>query len=478
MEFIKDDDGDYYNEPVSPTGQCLNTSVLSMSVLGVLESEVPIDESKIMSFLQDVFLHINPRFCSIMVDVDGEKQWKKVEVKLTDHVHVPIFPSGVLPPESYDVYLGDYISKVVLEKYPEDKPLWEVHIIKYPTSTAAGNLIFKLHHALGDGYSFMSAFLSCLQRADDPSLPLTFPSRRGSERKGLDNYYKSALRWVSQKLTSAFYAVKDLGWSAFVEDDRTPIRSGNSGVEFLPMDISSLIFSLDEIKLIKNKLNVTINDVTCGIVFFATRLYMQEIINNNQKSSSAASCRALVLVNTRITHGDYKPVKQMIGPNSEMPWGNRIAFMPVSMPNLTEISNPLDFVFEAQKRIKRKRSSFSVYFYNKLFEIVSKLRGHEAASRYMHNRLMKSSLMISNMIGPVEKIALADHPIKGVYFMVLGIPQDIIITIVSYMGDLRISFGTQKGFIDPQKFKSCLKNAFEMILEVTDKIPIQKKASL
>lgn len=67
MEFTKVDDGDYYNEPVSPTGQCLNTSVLSMSVLGVLESEVPIDESKIMSFLQDVFLHINPRFCSIMV---------------------------------------------------------------------------------------------------------------------------------------------------------------------------------------------------------------------------------------------------------------------------------------------------------------------------------------------------------------------------------------------------------------------------
>lgn len=47
----------------------------------------------------------------------------------------------------------------------------------------------------------------------------------------------------------------------------------------------------------------------------------------------------------------------------------------------------------------------------------------QAASSYMHNRLMKSSLMISNMIGPVEKIALADHPIKGVYFMVLGIPQ-------------------------------------------------------
>jgi hypothetical protein len=54
-------------EPVSPTGQYFNSSALNVSVLGVLETEVPIDDSKTIPFLMDVFLPINPRFSSIMV---------------------------------------------------------------------------------------------------------------------------------------------------------------------------------------------------------------------------------------------------------------------------------------------------------------------------------------------------------------------------------------------------------------------------
>ena len=117
-----------------------------------------------------------------VTDRKGEKQWKRVEVKLEDHVKIPIFPIGLLP-ESYDEYLDNYISKIAMNEFPHNKPLWEIHIVKYPTSNAASAIIFKLHHALGDGYSLMGALLSCLQRTDDPSLPLTFPSRQRSESK-------------------------------------------------------------------------------------------------------------------------------------------------------------------------------------------------------------------------------------------------------------------------------------------------------
>lgn len=54
-------------EAVSPTGQYLNSSVLSLSILGVLESEIPIDDSQTLSLLRDLFLPINSRFSSIMV---------------------------------------------------------------------------------------------------------------------------------------------------------------------------------------------------------------------------------------------------------------------------------------------------------------------------------------------------------------------------------------------------------------------------
>jgi hypothetical protein len=54
-------------EPVSPSAQYLNSSALNLSVLGVLETEVPIDDSKTIPLVRDVFLPINPRFSSIMV---------------------------------------------------------------------------------------------------------------------------------------------------------------------------------------------------------------------------------------------------------------------------------------------------------------------------------------------------------------------------------------------------------------------------
>ncbi|XP_050248323.1 wax ester synthase/diacylglycerol acyltransferase 4-like [Quercus robur] len=455
-------------EPVSPTGQYFNSSVLSVSIIAVMEFEIPINNlPSIMSLLKDLFLPINPRFSSIMVTGEkGEKQWKRVEVKLEDHINVPIFPIG-LSPDSYDEYFDDYVSKIAMNHFPQNKPLWEIHIVKYPTSNAAGTIIFKLHHALGDGYSLMGALLSSMQRADNPSLPLTFPFRQRSESKS-----ERLRRGVSQFVPLIFNTIHDFGWSMLksnlIEDDRTPIRSGEKGVEFRPVTISTMTFSLDHIKFIKDKLGVTINDVITGIIFFGTRLYMQEV---SQKSSKADST-AIVLLSTRTVKG-YKSVKEMIKPESDTPWGNQFGLLHVSIPKFTNLksSNPLEFVLKVHKIIRKKRNSSSVYFTGCLLSIMKKLKGPEAASKYIHRASNYSSMSISNMIGPVEQMALVKHPVKGLYFMTVKGPQSLTITMASYMGNLRVAVGSEKGFIDPHKFKSCVINAFEMTLQAAHDIP-------
>ena len=53
--------------PASPSAQYLNNSVLSISIIAVLETEIPFNDVHIMQILKDVFLPINPRFSSIMV---------------------------------------------------------------------------------------------------------------------------------------------------------------------------------------------------------------------------------------------------------------------------------------------------------------------------------------------------------------------------------------------------------------------------
>lgn len=139
-----------------------------------------------------------------------------------------------------------------MEEFRPDKPLWETHLFKYPTSpTVAGTMILKLHHSLGDGYSLMGVVLSCLHTASDPNVPLTFPSRR--QRRFNNGVVKSLTGIVSAVCRTA----SDLGWSVFKGiDEKTPIRSGREGLQFMPMNTFTVSFSLNDIKKIKTKLQV------------------------------------------------------------------------------------------------------------------------------------------------------------------------------------------------------------------------------
>ncbi|XP_061367099.1 wax ester synthase/diacylglycerol acyltransferase 4-like [Gastrolobium bilobum] len=460
-------------EPVSPMGQYFNSSAICIYIIAVLEFEVPLDDLQTLALLKDVFLPINPRFSSVMVpEKSGEKRWKKVDVNLKDHVNIPIFPEGKTV-ESYDKCFHDYLSSIAIEQLPQGRPLWEIHIVNYPTSDASGSVIFKLHHALGDGYSLMGALLSCLQRADDPSLPLSFPSLKSSKQ---ESSTKSFYRRFSWMLSSAFNTVSDFGWSvlksSIINDDKTPIRSGDEGAEFHPISISSMAFSVDRIKDIKTRLGVTINDVVTGIVFYGTRLYMQDM----DSKSKTANSTALVLLNTRNIEG-YQSINDMLNTKSKGPWGNKISFLHIPIPKLngSRISSPLEFIWEAHNIIKRKKQSLAVALTGTLLDMESKFRGQEAVAKHIRGTIAKSSAVISNLVGPVQQMSLANHPVKGFYFTLAGGPESLVISIMSYMGTLRVALKTEKDFIDEQKLKSCMQSAFEIILKAAMEIPHETK---
>ncbi|XP_021760586.1 O-acyltransferase WSD1-like [Chenopodium quinoa] len=271
-------ENDAADEPVSPTGQYLNSKALNSCILAILESEVPIDESCALPQLRDVFLPINPRFSSIMIyDKKGVRQWKRVEVNLQDHVYVPRFLEG-LSSESYDDYFDEYLTKISVEPLPQDKPLWELHIINCPTSKAAGHIIFKLHHALGDGYSLMGALLSCVKRADNPSLPLTFPSTRArSEVKNTNS--KGYMTKVPRALSAIFKGASDFGYSFLkstcIADDQTPIRGESKRTSSNPLKVSTLAFSLEQIKLIKTKLGTVCFSLSISVFLSCIMLNMK-----------------------------------------------------------------------------------------------------------------------------------------------------------------------------------------------------------
>ncbi|RZC52681.1 hypothetical protein C5167_021107 [Papaver somniferum] len=333
------DEEDEYLEPSTPTGEYYSSSSLSVSILAVLKFEIPIDDSQTKSLLKNV------------TGKNGEKHWKKVSVNLDNHIQVPLFAEG-LSVECYDEYFQEYLSQIAIERLPQSRPLWEIYLFKYPTSNAAGTLVFKLHHAL-------------------------------------EHYYRFHLESLEGNN---------------LEDQASPIRSSKEGVEFRPVSISTVTFSLDQIKEIKAKLGGTINDVMVGIIFYGIRLYMETA----NKDSCNTRSTALVVLNTReIT--TYQSVQDMVKPETKGPWGKNFAFFHVSIP---DASSPLEFVSEAKKMNTRKKDSLVVYLTGKLLQLMRKLRGPEETSKYVRNILWKSSLGISNLIGPVDKFSLANHPVK------------------------------------------------------------------
>ncbi|XP_028807846.1 O-acyltransferase WSD1-like [Neltuma alba] len=419
MEYLNED----YEEPVSPAGRYFNSSVICSYCFGFLESEVPIDDSPTMYLLQHVFLPINPRFSCIMVkDEDGNMIWKRVEVRPEEHVKVPIFPesdSGL-----YDQYFSDYVSRILTEKTPSNKPLWEFHVIKYPTSKACGTLIMKIHHSLGDGYSLMGALLSCLHRADDPSIPLSFPSRKPSSEP-VQSHRKNFFQRLISAISSSFISISDFGWSliksGMIPDDITPIRSGFEGTESQPFGLSDISFPLDSFKEIKSRLGVTTNDVIAGMIFCGIRQYMQEMKSKAGKANSTA----VVMFNTREAEG-YSSVKDMLDPNSKGRWGNQIALLQIPIPKMNQarISNPLEFVWKAHRLIQKKRKSFGVFLLGWLLDLEMKLRGHEAVAKRIYSTLENSSMVISSLNGPLEQMALANHRVNWASFQLTGTAKD------------------------------------------------------
>ncbi|CAN0896810.1 Wax ester synthase/diacylglycerol acyltransferase 4 [Linum grandiflorum] len=476
------EDDEEERPPLSPLGVYFHSESMQISTLAVLEMEEPIPHSDVVSILNTVLLPLHPRFSSVIVTGDdGEQRWKKVKINVKDHIRTAVFPAGKSP-EYYDNCLQDYFSKLSAEQFTETRPLWEIHFFKYPTTTAAGHVIFKFHHAIGDGYSLMAVLLSCFKRFDDPSLPLTFPNNRirvqDDDVDGGGCWRRNPAAVFYRALSAAVNTVSDM-WLSFSKakvaaDDISPIRSGEIGVGYRPISAATMTFSLDQIKEMKNRLGVTVNDIMTSIVFLGTRMYMQEM----KPGSENIDATAIVLLNTRMLRS-YNSIKDMIKLDTKSPWGNRLAFLYITLPKLMVPRNDtenwtttmqrrsLEFLKASRTIIQNKRSSIAIHLNAKILHLYEKLKGSEAASRYVYLAVKNTSMAISNMIGPTEKMTLADHHVKGMYFLVAGNPQNLTVTMVSYMGQMRVIVGAEKDFIDPNKLKSCIQTAFDLLLKST-----------
>ncbi|GLJ06339.1 hypothetical protein SUGI_0036720 [Cryptomeria japonica] len=442
-------------EPVSPNGQILSTSPLSLCVQVIFELEQPIDVFGMKKAIQDILLPSNLRFCCTMSeDSHGVLRWVKTEVNVDDHVIIPHFPPSQT---EYDELVNDYICNIHLTPLSKNRPLWQFHFVNYNTSKARATMIINMHHSLGDGISLMSLVCCCLTRAEDPDLPLTFPYSKSLPHKPYYSWFSAKfmyymLRRLFVFLLVLWYTVSDLISTSlrmmYMNDSKIPIR-GPPGVEMLPKVMSHVTFPMEDFTKIKTSIGGTVNDVIMGVIFYG----------GNSGEMKKSRVTGLVAINTRVSSG-LKDIKEMTKPETETPWGNRFGLLHVPMPT-GNAESPSDFVRRAKKILDRKKMSLEVSVFTRLMGYLSR----QASAICMYNTVAKATLTISNLIGPMEKIAVNQIPVKNMFFSISGLPQTLVLTVVSYMGSIRLQVIGVKGYVNSDSLADCFAESFAEIKE-------------
>lgn len=183
----------------------------------------------------------------------GKARWVPTEVKVEEHVIVPDIDPSI---ENPDEFLEDYTSNMALSPMDMSKPLWEFHLLKLKTSHAEAVTVARFHHSLGDGMSLMSLLLACTRKTCDPEALPTFVAPKKSKAK---NVCFSLVAWLWFVVRLMFHTcvevIKSIVFVCRARDTSAHIM-GKPGTTISANKFIHQIISLDDVKMVKNAMNV------------------------------------------------------------------------------------------------------------------------------------------------------------------------------------------------------------------------------
>ncbi|THU72692.1 hypothetical protein C4D60_Mb04t14860 [Musa balbisiana] len=439
-------------EPLSPAAQLFHQPGFDCCIVAIMGLGKPADVDVIRSGLEATLVR-HPRFSSVPVLEESggaEPRWVRTKVVVENHIVIPDLEDQRRAAASPDQVVEDYVASLTSAPMDRSRPLWDLHVLNFPTSDAAAVAVLRVHHSLGDGTSLMSLLLACTRKASDPhSLP-TIPhqSRRPlASRKLHAGGAFTLLLWLWAFLILAWNTLLDVlrftATSAFSKDTPTPL-TGPKGVEYHPKRIVHRTVSLDDIKDVKKAMHCTVNDVLVGVTSaglsrYLSRRYGQNVDEHGKKTQLPSNIRlqSTLLVNIRPSPGVHALAELMEGRHSGTKWGNYIGYIILPF-SIFKYKDPMDYIRKAKEIAGRKKNSLEAIFTYKSGELIVKCLGIKAGAALCHRVLSNTTLSFSNMIGPVEEVAFYDHPIVYLAPSVYGHPQALTVHFQSYMNMMKM----------------------------------------
>ena len=348
--------------------------------------------------------------------------------------------------------LQELVSDLMSTPLDFSRPPWQFYIIEGYGSGCA--IMGRLHHSLADGMALVAVLLSMTDfRPDAPLVPtepmgdLPDNGWLGGLSRDLGSTVNTARATAGWALRKARAAVRDsdqavelgemgagMGLAATrllarSADPRTRLK-GKLGV--MRRAAGPHAIALDDMKLIKNSLGGTVNDVLVTAVAGGLRRYLV----GKGDDVSALEIRAAIPVNLR-TEGDSGKL------------GNKFGLVFLTLP--INIEEPLMRLTDVRRRmLELKRSAEAPVTLGILGAMGL---GTDAFREFVVRTLEpKATVVLTNVPGPPIPLYLAGQPIREMMFWV---PQagrlGVGISILSYAGRVYLGVATDAGLVpDPQ----------------------------
>lgn len=248
------------DEPVTPAGRLFLRPEMNTIIHCAIAGKYPLNIPAIKTAVENSIIMQHPRFTSLLVtDRHGHEHWRKTPVNIDSHIIIRY--DHVIEVNDHEKAVNDYIADLSVSS-PLDtyKPLWEMHILM-----AHNCVVFRIHHALGDGVSLMSMLLSCCRKSDDPEMlpeiKNVSPVRRDT------NFWKSVIKAMWVIFFTVVYVLELTVRSLWVKDKRTAV-SGGAGVELWPRCLVTAKFRLDDMKTVKNVVAKAVSPFFLKLFFY------------------------------------------------------------------------------------------------------------------------------------------------------------------------------------------------------------------
>jgi len=385
-----------------------------MVVTGVLVLDAPVPVARLRELVERRLLRFR-RFRSRVVPPFagvGLPSWEPdPDFDLGRHLDVVRLGPGAGEPA-----LQAFVSRLLSEPLPPDRPLWSMHFVEHFQGGSA--IVARIHHCIGDGLALVHVLLSMADGTPEPELR----RRRASASFGI-TLGEQVLRGATALLAhpgrigdlarlASGSAGALLGLLALDDDPPTGLK-GPLGRE--KVAAWSRPIALDDFKAIGRATGSTVNDVLMAALAGALR---RSLLARGETLRDL-DVRGVVPVNLR-------------RPEAAGRLGNRFGLVFLALP--VGIEDPLDRLFEVRRRMRAlKDSPQALAIYQVLWAVgVAPRPVFDLALRIF---AAKGTAVVTNVVGPRHEIAIAGSRLREAMFWVPSAGRLALgVSLLSYAG--------------------------------------------